>query len=685
MATLTKTYGATLYVGGGTIQYYGTDVNNFFGSSGDRIAMLKLDAPASIEIIEYIASAILRMQLKGDTTSGSGNVTIGLISGSWLGNTSGGYSALLGYCNGPTISKSISYTTTSAEKQIDVKTLLQTWAENPSAYSGLYIRNSALPLARIGGTDCDITTTIANRTACGRPTSVSLSKTTADPGTSVTMSWSGAAPGTENPITGYRIYKSTNGGSYALLQTVNTTATSGSITVTANSTQGAADKYKVVTKGTYTGLDSIDSPEVTLTTITYTPCGAPTSITLSKEYANPNEEVTLSWSGAVAGIGNPIDGYFVYVNRNGAGYEYFSYVTTTATSGSCKVTANGTQGEVNKYKIITDGSHIDSTGYSPEASLVTQTYTAPTAPPFISTYPGTVNPGTTSFLSWYGEAPGSNNPISGYEVHRSTTPSGTYTKIADTVSPGCNVTAPATGGNYYYYRILTKGTVAGLNSELSIVYGMLRANASPSAPNISAPINDTVTYNSRPRILLTVGNEPENQAQSVTISGYTPSSDGAQASGKKLVFRRSSAATEGTQSILAKSTDTLGVSSSQTTRNFEYIAPLWTDGMLYTGTNRIKAQHMNELRQAVNQIRAYYGLSAYVWEESIIAGETSMASWASHVSEIRNAIEEIATLVNGWDATSTTHNILLPVWIEIAGMQPSAAVMNQLRATIALL
>jgi hypothetical protein len=247
------------------------------------------------------------------------------------------------------------------------------------------------------------------------------------------------------------------------------------------------------------------------------------------------------------------------------------------------------------------------------------------------------------------------------------------------------VNAPDIGGNRYYYKVLTKGTRAGLNSALSSASALLRANTAPAAPTFAAPINDATIFNSRPRLLITVGTDPEGQQQTIAITGYTPSSEGAQAAGKKLVFRRASAVANGAQNILAAATDALNAIGPFALRNFNYAPASWTDGMLVSGTNRIKAVHMTELRDAVNQVRAYYGMSAFAWAEAIAAGETSMAGWSAHVAEIRQAIEQVATFVNGWDTSNTIHNISLPAWIVITGKQPSAEVMNQLRAAIALL
>ena len=91
---------------------------------------------------------------------------------------------------------------------------------------------------------------------------------------------------------------------------------------------------------------------------------------------------------------------------------------------------------------------------------------------------------------------------------------------------------------------------------------------------------------------------------------------------------------------------------------------------------------MIELRTAVNTIRAYYGLAAKAWGENIAAGVTSLANWKTHVLELRAAIDEVITHVNGWDSASTLYQISLPAWIDIPVNKPIVAVMNQLRQVL---
>jgi len=64
----------------------------------------------------------------------------------------------------------------------------------------------------------------------------------------------------------------------------------------------------------------------------------------------------------------------------------------------------------------------------------------------------------------------------------------------------------------------------------------------------------------------------------------------------------------------------------------------FTDDTLTAGSTTVKAQHLTELRQAVNAVRATTaGLSAANWAESITSGVTTIK--ASHITELRAALD----------------------------------------------
>lgn len=102
-------------------------------------------------------------------------------------------------------------------------------------------------------------------------------------------------------------------------------------------------------------------------------CGAPTEISVNKNYITPTGSFTVSWSGASAGPSNSITGYSIYwrVTKEGSAPNTSTYtgmkdITSTSTSGSYTISFTNNPQE-RTYKIvcgiITKGS-AGSTYYS---------------------------------------------------------------------------------------------------------------------------------------------------------------------------------------------------------------------------------------------------------------------------------------------------------------------------------
>jgi len=70
--------------------------------------------------------------------------------------------------------------------------------------------------------------------------------------------------------------------------------------------------------------------------VTTTACGAPTSVTASG-IVTPSGSFTVSWSGATAGTGNAITGYYVYWRVSSGGS---APTTSTYTGVSAKLNSN---------------------------------------------------------------------------------------------------------------------------------------------------------------------------------------------------------------------------------------------------------------------------------------------------------------------------------------------------------
>ena len=461
--------------------------------------------------------------------------------------------------------------------------------------------------------------------------------------------------------------------------------------------------FKFKSKGGLTGseYDGMSSQPHTSTqsysdisiVIDYTPpysaCGAPTAATLSASVAETDP--TLSFSGAKSGGTNTITGYEIQYAESPNGTTWGAWtalktIALTATSGSTTVALPSTRGYYRKYHIRAQGS-MGSTYYSPwkETSAVRKN-SIPSAPANVYVSPGIYEAGGT-FVLWTSSADADNN-VSAYEVQRALSVDGTTWGSWENVNANAidfvltdNPTIPR--GQYVKYRVRARDVFGQVS--LYTESTTIRRNQAPNAPAINYPPTEKTTYNIRPRILVTIGSEPDGQAQSLASAGYTPSTAGPYAPGKKLVLRKADAASPGAVSFSVTPSDDMGAAGDVAGVSAAYVAPNWTDAPVQKGGTRPKAAHMNELRTAINTMRSYYGLPDVVWAESIEAGTTSPRNWPAHITEMRAAINEIVALVNGWDASSTTNNIVLPAWTSIRGAQPQADVMEQLRAVIALL
>lgn len=212
------------------------------------------------------------------------------------------------------------------------------------------------------------------------PTAVSVGKNNVAPGVSVTLSWSGAKAGSYNSITGYRIMRATSAtGTYSQIgEDIDSTATSGSTTVTSHETNGSSYFYKVITIGARSN-SSQSSVYAELKTIWTAPT-APT-VQISATTANPGTEVTLSWSGASDGTNNPISAYNVY-QSTGADYTLLDTKAASVSSMACTVGAAGT---TTYYKVVAVGT---KSGYdSVDSNIVSVTANSRPSTPAIL-YPG---------------------------------------------------------------------------------------------------------------------------------------------------------------------------------------------------------------------------------------------------------------------------------------------------------
>lgn len=304
----------------------------------------------------------------------------------------------------------------------------------------------------------------------------------------VNLSWSGAASGTNNTITGYQVYAedSTDGETYGertLLTTISSTASSGTATVAMPETLGTYRRFYMVTMGNAGSSYYSDVSTAYATCLRTALATAPTSVIVDNDAPAVSDTIVISWTGAVAGVDDTISGYAIWRSDEADGeYTQIGTVTTTDTSGSYSTTSSATFGETYYYRVQTlSGTNAEyNSALSTAYASATSGYGRPTAPTTVTVSPTSAAPGSVALVSWNGAEDGYLNPITGYQVSRSTEQNGTYYAIGNTTETEMQVLAPATEGGRYYYKVSAVGTYNGYNSYLSAATAVLTASTPPA-------------------------------------------------------------------------------------------------------------------------------------------------------------------------------------------------------------
>lgn len=476
------------------------------------------------------------------------------------------------------------------------------------------------------------------------------------------------------------------------------------VSVTCSSTSGdvaQAVTFAVASDGRLTissGVISNSSYTVTSSPLLYTACGAPTSCSVSSTVAEGN--VTLSWSGASSGTNNSITSYEIQYsdssnNSTWGSWTALTTVSTSATSGSVSVAPPATRGYYRRFQIRTLGS-AGSSYYS--AWKVSTNSVRKNTPPQPATT-ATASPATYSTesvtLSWSG-ASGGTSPIKGYMIaSRTSTDNATWPtwSVLETFdlaasSGSRTVTASTVPGTYTQYGIWTIDALSVYSNE-KISNSILCVAAACATPTIAAPKAGSATYNPHPRFLISTGAQPDQQVVCVKIdagnwqdSVNNPelfSSGGTIGKNTAVIFRAEEQAPGAKTATVRCVNPNFGALSIDVNRSVTVLPSPFE--IITANETKVKAAHITALRTAVNTVRNYYGLSAVIWSENILAGKTYVKNWPFHILEIRQALKPVIDLINQFDAVST-FDVPEVEWLPIGTGRPRAAVMQQLQELI---
>lgn len=524
-------------------------------------------------------------------------------------------------------------------------------------------------------------------TIVAAPTSVALDASIVVAGSKTMLRFSGAAAGQYNAITGYRLLRaSALNGTYSVIATSESSATSGSFEVTANEALGGKYYFKVQTVGTRTGFTpSGDSAAVMLESYAYSACGAPSTVAISKALENPGVSVIVSWSGAVAGQNNPITKYQVWKSAGGG-----SYVLFQETAESSVQDAAPAAGITNSYKIKTIGTEA---GYDSglSAAVSVKGNTDPVMPGSVSVTPSIYESGNIQITLTAGSDVDGN--LDHYEVQRriSTVAGwGAWEDISTALKVLSMVDAPTVGRAYkVQYQVCSVdalGRKSGYRASTEIV-----RNSVPVMPAVNAPVNGSSAYNLRPYVAVALSAEPDNQYQTVqlAIDGGSWASIGNLTSiGGVARYRLASALSAGAHVLKIRALDSLNAPSAEVTVNITVVASSWArtitalTSKIGNKAGEVVTSHQAdilELYAKVNAVRAYYGLAAImvpdaVGDNPLNAGAGKIGMWSAW----KGQMQALQTAIGATCAVSGAAAI---AW-ESVPSYPKASVINQIRSAI---
>ena len=407
-----------------------------------------------------------------------------------------------------------------------------------------------------------------------------------------------------------------------------------------------------------------------------TDCGAPTSVLINGSASNITgytDKATLSWSGATGGVNNSITGYrlFYQDSTNGSswsGWYEYKDVSSTSSSGSAEVDL-GSVGTYRMFGVATIGSAGESYGSSIASSPVIQRInrTACTAPTSVS-LATTSSTGENVRLSWSGASAGVGNSIAGYEVQRRESADGSswgsWSSLGTTTSTYINVAPPTTADNYYQYQVRTLGSAgASYNSEWKLSSNTLRrsytACGAPTSCAVDSTLSLVATMLRWSGATAGYGNtiskyEVQRRSQAPggswsawsafeTTSGTSLSVSPPATAGHYYQYRVRAQGTAGEAyySEWKESTNTL--------RKAHKTIPAFTDPTLIVGQTDVKAIHITELQNVMNDILLpFMGVNTVAFTE--LERDSDAKHWGNHVQEIKAAIDSTGSSHDSWVA-----------------------------------
>lgn len=246
-------------------------------------------------------------------------------------------------------------------------------------------------------------------------------------------------------------------------------------------------------------------------------------------------------------------------------------------------------------------------------------------------------------------------------------------------------------GTFTRYRITVTDALNAISPY--VISNNIKKNTSPASLTVATPKNGSSTYDLNPRCLIQVGADADGEAQTIHVQSSSGTwlntvdnpehfcHGGTFAEGERTIFRDSTTS-PGTFTLRFKAhnaySSSVTVSRTITVLKnpFEEIIP---------NVTHVKTSHILRIRSAVNTVRNYYGMTAFICSSSITPGVTQVRDWIFHILEICSALNPVIDLVNSFHPGSIVFNVDDFEWIPLTTGRPKADVMNQIHEVLLVL
>ena len=338
---------------------------------------------------------------------------------SWTAPANNGGSAITGYKIEQSTNAGSTWSTLVANTASSSTTYSNTGLASSTLYSYRVSAINSVGTSPVSNTISATTGTIA--TAPLPPTGLTASAVSSS---QINLSWTAGNNG-GSTITGYKIERSTDGGSTWSTISANTgsTTTTYSNTGLASSTSYTYRVSEINTIGTSSpsSTATATTSSGTVATIPQAPTGLAASVVSSSQ-------INLSWTAPANNGGSAITGYKIEQSTN-AGSTWSTLVANTASSSTMYSNTGLTASTSYAYRV----SAINSVGTGPASNMISATTSAVSNTGKVSITVNSVNLAGTAFSGMYVELHASNGTTlaTGYTPMKFTVPSGSaYTVVS---------------------------------------------------------------------------------------------------------------------------------------------------------------------------------------------------------------------------------------------------------------